>query len=76
MYKRQANTELSYKWRRDGNLIDRGMACKLSFTDMWYSDAGDYTVEVSNIADTKTSAVMPIHVIQPVSIEAQTAAAG
>ncbi|MBT3913344.1 MAG: hypothetical protein HOF22_09135 [Verrucomicrobia bacterium] len=68
-----ADTELTYQWRRDENIIDGATASKLSFTNLLYSDAGDYTVEVSNFAGTTTSDVIPVRVVQPVSIETQPA---
>ena len=39
--------------------------------NLQYSDAGDYTVEVSNFAGTTTSDVIPVRVVQPVTIETQ-----
>ena len=41
--------------------------------NLQYSDAGDYTVEVSNFAGTTTSDVIPVRVVQPVTIETQPA---
>ena len=68
-----ADTELTYQWRRDGNIIDGATASKLSLPSLQYSDAGDYTVEVSNFAGTTTSDVIPVRVVQPVTIETQPA---
>ena len=66
-----ADTELTYQWRRDGNIIDGATASKLSLANLQYSDAGDYTVEVSNFAGTSTSDLIPVRVVQPVTIETQ-----
>ena len=66
-----ADTELTYQWRRDGNLIDGATVSKLILANLQYSDAGDYTVEVSNFAGTTTSDVIPVRVVQPVTIETQ-----
>ena len=66
-----ADTDLTYQWRRDGNLIDGATTSKLSLANLQYSDAGDYTVEVSNFAGTTTSEVIPVRVVQPVTIETQ-----
>ena len=66
-----ADTELTYQWRHDGNLIDAATTSKLSFANLQYSDAGDYTVEVSNFAGTTTGDVIPLRVVQPVTIETQ-----
>ena len=68
-----ADTELTYQWRRDGNIIDGATSSKLSLGNLQYADAGDYTVEVSNFAGTATSGVIPVRVVQPVSLEAQPA---
>ena len=68
-----ADTDLTYQWRRDGNLIDGATTSKLSLANLQYSDAGDYTVEVSNFAGTTTSDVIPVRVVQPVTIETQPA---
>ena len=68
-----ADAELTYQWRRDGNIIDGATSSKLSLANLQYADAGDYTVEVSNFAGTATSGVIPVRVVQPVSLEAQPA---
>ena len=66
-----ADAELTYQWRREGNLIDGATDSKLSLANLQYSDAGDYTVEVSNFAGATTSDVIPVRVVQPVTIETQ-----
>ena len=66
-----ADTDLTYQWRRDGNFIDGATASKLSLANLQYSDTGDYTVEISNFAGTTTSDVIPVRVVQPVTIETQ-----
>ena len=68
-----ADAELTYQWRRDGNIIDGATSSKLSLANLQYADAGDYTVEVNNFAGTTTSDVIPVRVVQPVSLEAQPA---
>ena len=72
-----ADVELTYKWRRDGNLIDGATGVTLSLTDMQYTDAGDYRVEVSSFAGSVTSDNIPVRVIQSVTIGTQpTSASG
>ena len=66
-----ADAELTYQWRRDGNIIDGATSSKLSLANLQYADAGDYTVEVSNFAGTTSSDVIPVRVVQPVSLETQ-----
>ena len=68
-----ADAELTYKWRRDGNLIDGATGATLSLTDIQYTDAGDYSVEVSSFAGSVTSDNIPVRVIQPVTIGTQPA---
>ena len=68
-----ADAELTYQWRRDGNLINGATAATLSLADLQYTDAGDYTVEVSSFAGDVTSDDIPVRVIQPVTIGTQPA---
>ena len=68
-----ADAELTYKWRRDGNLIGGATGATLSLTDIQYADAGDYSVEVSSFAGSVTSDNIPVRVIQPVTIGTQPA---
>ena len=66
-----ADVDLTYQWRRDGNLIDGAIGAILSLEDMQYTDAGNYTVEVSSFAGSVTSDDIPVRVIQPVTFESQ-----
>ncbi|MBT5311912.1 MAG: hypothetical protein HOL38_10060, partial [Verrucomicrobia bacterium] len=68
-----ADAELTYQWRRDGNILDDATKATLSLTDLQYTDAGDYTVEVTSFAGNVTSDDIPVRVIQPVTIGTQPA---
>ena len=43
----------------------------LLIDNIQYTDAGDYTVEISSFAGSVTSEIVPVRVIQPVSITTQ-----
>ena len=66
-----ADADLTYKWRRDGNIIDGINGEVLVIDNIQYTDAGDYTVEISSFAGSVTSEIVPVRVIQPVSITTQ-----
>ena len=66
-----ADADLTYKWRRDGNIIDGSNGEVLLIDNIQYTDAGDYTVEISSFAGSVTSEIVPVRVIQPVSITTQ-----
>ena len=55
-----ANTELTYQWRRDGNIVEGGVESALVLHDLKYTDAGDYTVEVSSFAGSVVSDGIPV----------------
>ncbi len=65
---------LSYQWYQDGFLLPGETGSSLTLTDIADSDAGDYTVVVTNIYGSATSAsavlvtVPPLIVTQPTSV--------
>ena len=58
-----ADADLTYKWRRDGNIIDGSNGEVLLIDNIQYTDAGDYTVEISSFAGSVTSEIVPVRVI-------------
>ena len=48
-------TNLFYQWKKDGMNIDGATSATLNLTDLQTTDAGSYTVEVSNLCGTITS---------------------
>ncbi|MEW6160242.1 MAG: immunoglobulin domain-containing protein, partial [Verrucomicrobiota bacterium] len=71
-----SNTELSYRWLRNGVTIENETSATLSLEAVAQADAGDYSVEVSNaagatVSETATVTVVasgaPRIVLQPVS---------
>ena len=67
---------LSYQWYQDGSLLDGETGSSLTLTDIADSDAGEYTVVVTNIYGSATSVpavlvtVTPLIVTQPTSVVA------
>ena len=57
-----ADTELTYQWRRDGNIVEGGVESALVLHDLKYTDAGDYTVEVSSFAGSVVSDGIPVRI--------------
>ncbi|MBN86526.1 MAG: hypothetical protein CL885_03285, partial [Dehalococcoidia bacterium] len=63
-----ADSELKYQWRRDGNILEEGVESELILNDLEYTDAGNYTLEVSSFAGSTISEEIPVRVIQPITI--------
>jgi hypothetical protein len=70
----------SYQWRRDGEDLDGATAAEFQLASVGAQDAGSYTVVVSNVADSVTSAAALVTVILPPTIttdpQAQTVGLG
>ena len=62
---------LAYQWSKGGEKIDRATHPTLILAKAVPSDAGDYTVVVSNAAGQVESGVVTVTVIQPVRIVTQ-----
>src|SRR5262249_17849245 len=58
----------AYQWRLQGMDVAGATASTLSLTNARYSDGGDYTVLVSNLAGSTTSAVATLTVLSPPAI--------
>src|SRR5205814_9113056 len=56
---------LFYQWRLNGDDISGATAARLSFEHASRSDAGDYTVVVSNDSGSVTSQVATLTVVRP-----------
>src|SRR6266498_1455161 len=59
---------LSYQWRKGGVTVTGATDATLLFTDLQSSNAGNYTVVVTNIEGAVTSAVALVRVIVPPNI--------
>ncbi|MCX6928321.1 MAG: immunoglobulin domain-containing protein, partial [Verrucomicrobia bacterium] len=64
-------TPLSYQWRKQGIGLPGATAATLTLTGVQPADAADYTVVVTNVAGSVTSAVARLTVIVPPTISAQ-----
>lgn len=62
---------LSYQWRKDGNLLPDATGSYFAIAPVRVSDAGDYTVVVSNRAGSATSAAATLVVLEPPVITGQ-----
>ena len=62
---------LTYQWSKDGEAIEGAAAPTLPLAKVAQSDAGDYTVSVSNAAGQAESDVVTVKVIEPVRIVTQ-----
>jgi hypothetical protein len=62
---------LVYQWNKDGEPIEGAFSETFLLPNVLLSDAGDYTVVVSNIAGEVESGVVTVDVIQPVKIVMQ-----
>jgi len=69
-----SNLAVTYQWKRDGVSISGAVNSSLQLSSLTVSDAGDYTVEVTNTVGTTVSAVVQISVIEPPSIVASPSA--
>lgn len=58
-YSVKGDTPMAYEWRKNGQLVEGGDS-SFSIDDAQFSNAGDYTLTVTNVAGTATSS--PIHV--------------
>jgi hypothetical protein len=62
---------LTYQWRKDGVALAAGTAATLPFVSASNSDAGVYSVVVTNVAGTATSQTATLTVHTPLTILAQ-----
>ncbi len=62
---------LVYQWNKDGEPVDGASSSTLPLAKVALSDAGDYTVVVSNIAGQVESGVVAVDIIQPAKIVMQ-----
>jgi hypothetical protein len=62
---------LSYQWRKTGTAVTGETNAALVFTNLQSSNAGNYTVVITNIEGAVTSTVAFVRVIVPPSITAQ-----
>ncbi|EEF60886.1 immunoglobulin domain-containing protein [Pedosphaera parvula] len=60
---------LTYRWRKDGNVISSGLSSNYSLLNVTRSNSGVYSVIVTNVAGSMTSsnAVLAVHVLQHLS---------
>ncbi|MFM7102542.1 MAG: immunoglobulin domain-containing protein, partial [Verrucomicrobiota bacterium] len=56
---------LSYQWRKDGNLLPEATGSYFAIAPVRVSDAGDYSVVVSNRAGSATSGTATLVVLEP-----------
>jgi hypothetical protein len=56
---------LSYQWRMNGTNLPGATATVLAFTNIQFSDAGSYTMVVTNIGGATSSVPAAITVIEP-----------
>jgi len=66
---------MTYAWKRDGALIDGQTDANLTLPDIAGTDAGVYSVEITNSAGLTESDGVTVSVVQPVSIASQPEAA-
>jgi hypothetical protein len=69
--KADSDGPLSYQWSLGGEIIEGATSPTLPLAKVVTSDAGDYTVVVSNAAGQMESGVVTVTVIQPVKIVMQ-----
>ncbi|MDP6794196.1 MAG: immunoglobulin domain-containing protein [Verrucomicrobiota bacterium] len=62
---------LAYQWSKGGEAIDGATGPRLALADVTASDAGDFTVAVSNAAGEAESEVVTVKVIEPIRIVTQ-----
>ncbi|MBC8244538.1 MAG: immunoglobulin domain-containing protein, partial [Verrucomicrobia bacterium] len=62
---------LAYQWSRDGVVLPGATGAELTLTGIVPSDAGSYTVSISNFAGLLASDVAVINVIHPIAIAEQ-----
>ena len=62
---------IAYQWRLDGVNVEGATQSSLILRDLKMSDAGVYTVSVSNAAGTTTSDEAIVQVLMPVAINSQ-----
>ena len=63
--------DIAYQWRLDGVNVEGATQASLILRDLKMSDAGVYTVSVSNAAGTTTSDEAIVQVLMPVAINSQ-----
>ena len=56
---------LSYQWHKDGSVISGATGSTLALSNLAASDAGDYTVDVSNACGSVTSEIAVLTVLEP-----------
>ncbi|MGB0580766.1 MAG: immunoglobulin domain-containing protein [Limisphaerales bacterium] len=62
---------LQFQWRRDGSPLSGQTNATLALNNVTLADAGQYTVEVTNIAGQVTSDAVPVSVLVPPVITTQ-----
>jgi hypothetical protein len=62
---------LAYQWSRDGVVLPGATGAELALTGLEPSDAGSYTVSISNFAGLLDSDAAVVNVIQPIVIAEQ-----
>ena len=63
-----SNLAMTYQWKRDGVSISGAVNSALQLSNVAQTDAGDYSVEVTNTVGTTVSASIQISVIAPPAI--------
>jgi hypothetical protein len=60
---------LSYQWRRDGTPIPDAVAATLALANVQSDQAGDYSVEVSNVAGAVVSSAAALSLAAPLRLD-------
>lgn len=71
----QGGAPLSYQWRRNGFVVPGATSASLILSNVQTSDAGRYSVLVSNVSGIAMSSEARVSVIEPVSVVTQPAGA-
>jgi predicted aconitase with swiveling domain len=67
----EGTAPLAYQWRSNGIAISGATSASLSLTNLQLATTGDYTVVITNVAGSTTSAVAVLTVLFPPSITTQ-----
>ena len=67
-----ADPEPTFQWRKDGVAINGATSSTLTITSVSPSDAGDYTVVITNSAGSATSAAATLTVTAPAAVMVST----